>query len=105
MTKSEQIRKLLHLTNAEISRRTGFLQDYVRAVRQRTTANGEPATSRAERTYRLANPEQQRAYKQRYNEKRRARYYSDPEYRERQREKSRQSFRRWYYRRKAEAHA
>jgi hypothetical protein len=40
MSKADQIRKLLHLSNAEITARVGCLPAYVRAVRQRTSRSG-----------------------------------------------------------------
>lgn len=47
LSKADRIRKLLHLGNAEIAKRTGERVEYVRAVRQRTSDSGNPINSNA----------------------------------------------------------
>ena len=42
VSKADQIRQLLHLPNNVIARRLGCMPEYVRAVRQRTSASGHP---------------------------------------------------------------
>jgi hypothetical protein len=72
LSKSDRIRKLLHISNAEIAKRIGCCEAYVRAVRQRTSLSGNPINSNAVLTYAPTH------YK-----RKRERYASDPEFRER----------------------
>jgi hypothetical protein len=71
LSKSDRIRKLLHLSNKEIAETIGCREEYVRTVRQRTSASGNPKNSNAVKAY---NPK-------RY-ELRRKRYATDPSFRE-----------------------
>lgn len=41
LSKADQIRKLLHLSNAEIAKHVGCMKEYVRTVRQRTNKAGD----------------------------------------------------------------
>ena len=50
-SKAEVVRKVLHLSNNEIARLTGFAQPYIRAVRQRTDKNGNPMNSPADQKW------------------------------------------------------
>jgi hypothetical protein len=50
-TKAGKVRLLLHLTNAEIERRLGVSQPYIRAVRQRTGPDGKPRKDTADTRY------------------------------------------------------
>jgi hypothetical protein len=72
LTKTDQIRKLLHFRNAEIARRVGCSADYVRAVRQRTDKNGEPIWSATNWNWRVVNRDRWKAYMRSYMAKRRA---------------------------------
>jgi hypothetical protein len=72
LSKADRIRKLLHLSNAEIAKRAGERIEYVRAVRQRTSKAGNPINSNAIL-----------AYAPTHNRRKRERYASDPEFRER----------------------
>jgi hypothetical protein len=94
-SKADRIRKLLHLSNAEIAKRIGCRDSYVRAVRQRTSANGHPILDAGSRTWIEANPDYSaKAYQRvradpvRYsrrlanlNRRFKERYHSDPEFR------------------------
>lgn len=75
-SKSDRIRKILHLPNAVIAERIGCRKDYVRAVRQRTSLFGNPITDAANRNWQAEN-------KERINARIRKRYRFDPEFRQR----------------------
>ena len=64
LSKADQIRKLLplHLSNAEIERRTGLPQSYIRSVRQRTSSDGYPIRTAAEMEWLSRNPDYMREY-------------------------------------------
>ncbi len=102
MTKSDTVRKLLHLPNAEIVERTGFHDAFIRAVRQRTDANGKRKRSSADTRYHDANAHSIRSYQNNY---RRHRYREDPEYRARTMERNRKNSRACYWRKKEAEYA
>jgi hypothetical protein len=89
-SKADRIRKLLHLSNAEIAKRIECHDGYVRAVRQRTSAGGNPVNSNAIL-----------AYAPTEYERRRERYASDPTFREKVRAQRKE----WTRRRRDEARA
>ena len=60
MSKADQIRKLLHLSNAEITTRVGCLRAYVGAVRQRTSRSGQPIQTAADRRWQKITNERHR---------------------------------------------
>ena len=62
LSKSDKIRKILHLSNAEIAERIGCREEYVRSVRQRTSASGNPITDAASLNWRENNREYFKAY-------------------------------------------
>lgn len=81
LSKADQIRKLLHLSNAVIAERMGCSDAYVRAVRQRTRSDGRPQWTLTGLKWVEKNRERVRARK---NARHKERYQSDPEYRRRQ---------------------
>lgn len=86
-SRADRVRKILHLPNAEIARRIGCPESYVRTVRQRTASDGLPQLAAGERAY-VASPHG----KARSREASRAWNKRHPEYAEHKREYSR---RRW----------
>jgi hypothetical protein len=77
LSKADRIRKLLHLSNAEVAKRVGCSPDYVRATRQRTSKDGNPVNPATNANWRMAN-------KPRIRARVRERYASDPEFRRKQ---------------------
>jgi hypothetical protein len=55
LSKADQIRKLLHLSDAEIVAHVGCHDAYVRAVRYRTSSNGHPIDRPSDLAWRNAN--------------------------------------------------
>jgi hypothetical protein len=72
LSKAHRIRKILHLSNAEIAKRVGCRVEYVRSVRQRTDENGHSFWDAANRNWREANREHFNAVKREWYRKRRA---------------------------------
>ncbi len=64
MSKADQIRTLmtLHLPDRVIAKRVGVGAAYVRAVRQRTSASGNPIKAPADLKWRASNREAYNAY-------------------------------------------
>lgn len=96
LSKADQIRKLLHLSNKEIAERIGCLDAYVRAVRQRTSDSGNPITDAACRNWVLENRALLRV---RWRE----RYANEPSFRERHLQASKSAY--YSAKRRAEARA
>ncbi len=109
LSKADRIRKILHLSNKEIARRTGCAPAYVRAVRQRTSDAGNPITDNANRNWVAANKDRVR---ESHRKSRAKRYSTDPEYRSLQlerhkkwRERNPDYYRVYMAKRRAEARA
>lgn len=111
LSKAEKIRKLLHLSNAEIAKQIGCEEFYVRAVRQRTGKDGRPTETKANTAWRDANWDRILESKRKSHAKR---YASDPAYRKYARERNSRwkadnrdrvnaTRREWYHKRRAEA--
>jgi hypothetical protein len=107
LSKADQIRKLLHLSNAEIVRLTGFSYAYVHRVRQHTSPSGNPmqlpcdvARDRKYKVERYRNDPEFRERKKRIVRAYRERNRADPEFIERRRQSQRA-----YCERRAEARA
>jgi hypothetical protein len=78
LSKADKIRKLLHLSNAEIAKRLRYDEPYVRAVRQRTSKDGRPTETPANRAWHASNRDRMLQFKRKYYANR---YASDPKYR------------------------
>jgi hypothetical protein len=78
-SKSDQIRKLLHLPNAVIAERTGFNLGTISWVRNHTSVSGNPIV---------------RPHDRNRDAKKVARHHNDPEYRERHKAHMREVMRR-----------
>jgi hypothetical protein len=86
LSKADRIRKLLHLSNAEIAKREACHEGYVRAVRQRTSSDGHPIQTRAEKAWQAANWGRLLQLKREANARR---WASDPKYRKHKLEQQR----------------
>jgi hypothetical protein len=62
LSKADRIRKLLHLSNAEVAKRIGCRDAYVRAVRQRTSKSGHPVETDGSKAWKQANVDRIRFY-------------------------------------------
>lgn len=97
LSKAGKIRKLLHLGTAEIAKRVGCREEYVRAVRQRTSMDGRPIEAPTDKVWRLANLDRVR---EKHRVRQATRYANDPEFRRRQLEGKKRSY---HAKRRAEA--